>query len=44
MNGRHNVFVGILNNRMNYIPLEEVTRKKGKVAEEWLKIARTLAC
>jgi 6-phosphofructokinase 1 len=43
LNGKHNVFVGILNNRMNYIPLEDVTKKKGKVTEEWMKIAKTLA-
>jgi 6-phosphofructokinase 1 len=43
LNGKHNVFVGILNNRMNYMPLEEVAKKKGKVAEEWIRIVKTLA-
>jgi 6-phosphofructokinase 1 len=41
--GRFNVFVGILNNRMNYIPLENVHKKKGTVSEEWIKIMRILA-
>ena len=44
LSGRHNVFVGILNNRMNYVPLEEVTKQKGKVAEEWIRMIKTLAC
>lgn len=41
--GRHNVFVGILNNRMNYVPLESVGKKKGKISEEWMKIVKILA-
>ena len=41
--GRHNVFVGILNNKMNYIPLEKVGKKKGIINEEWMKIVKILA-
>lgn len=41
--GRHNVFVGILNNRMNYVPLDSVGKKKGKISEEWMKIVKILA-
>lgn len=41
--GRFNVFVGILNNRVNYIPLENVGKKKGKINEEWMKIVKILA-
>jgi 6-phosphofructokinase 1 len=41
--GRHNVFVGILNNRMNYIPLESVGKTKGKIGKEWMKIVKILA-
>lgn len=41
--GRYNVFVGILNNRVNYIPLENVGKKKGKINEEWMKIVKILA-
>lgn len=41
--GRHNVFVGIQNNRMNYVPLENVGRRKGTISEEWLKIVKILA-
>jgi 6-phosphofructokinase 1 len=41
--GRHNVFVGIMNNKMNYIPLEKVGKKKGTINEEWMKIVKILA-
>ncbi|MCB0716372.1 MAG: 6-phosphofructokinase [Chitinophagaceae bacterium] len=43
LKGRYNVFVGILNNKMNYIPLENAVKNKGKVSEEWLKIIKILA-
>lgn len=41
--GRYNVFVGILNNKMNYIPLEKVGKKKGTINEEWMRIVKILA-
>ena len=41
--GRHNVFVGIQNNRMNYVPLENIGKKKGTISEEWSKIVKILA-
>jgi 6-phosphofructokinase 1 len=43
LEGRHNVFVGIMNNKMNYIPLEKVGKKKGTINEEWMKIVKILA-
>src|SRR5215216_6837639 len=43
INGRHNVFVGILNNKMNYVPLETVGKRKGTVSDEWMKIVKILA-
>ncbi|NTS42176.1 6-phosphofructokinase [Flavisolibacter sp. BT320] len=43
LKGKYNVFVGIQNNKMNYVPLEEVAKQKGKVTEEWMRIVRTLA-
>lgn len=43
MTGRHNVFVGIQNNRMNYIPLQDAVKEKGKISEEWLRIVKILA-
>ena len=41
--GRYNVFVGILNNKMNYVPLEKVHKKKGVIGDEWMKIVKILA-
>lgn len=43
MQGRHNVFVGIRDNKMNYIPLEQAVKTKGKISEEWLDIVKILA-
>lgn len=43
LEGRHNVFVGIQNNKMNYIPLEKVHKKKGTISDDWMRIVRILA-
>lgn len=43
MEGRHNVFVGIQNNRMNYTPLNEAVKKKQRINEEWMKIVKILS-
>lgn len=43
LEGRYNVFVGILNNRMHYIPLNEAVKKKQRVSEEWMKIVKILS-
>ena len=40
---RHNVFVGIVNNRMHYIPLNEAVKKKQRISEEWMKIVKILS-
>ncbi|HRE51263.1 MAG TPA: 6-phosphofructokinase [Flavitalea sp.] len=41
--GRHNVMVGILNNRMHYTPLEKAVKAKQKLSDDWLKIIKILA-
>jgi 6-phosphofructokinase 1 len=41
--GRHNVFVGIQNNKMQYIRLENAVKSKGKISDEWLRIVKILA-
>jgi len=41
--GRFNVFVGIVNNRMHYTPLNEAVKKKQRISEEWMKIVKILA-
>lgn len=43
MQGRHNVFVGIQNNKMNYVPLQNVGKRKGQITDEWMKIVKILA-
>jgi 6-phosphofructokinase 1 len=43
LEGRYNVFVGILNNKMHYIPLSDAVKTKGKIGDEWLKIVKILA-
>ncbi len=43
MEGRNNVFVGIQNNKMNYLPLESAVKSRGKISDEWLRIVKILA-
>lgn len=43
MEGNHNVFVGVLNNSMHYIPLEQAVKNKGEISDEWMKIVKILA-
>jgi 6-phosphofructokinase 1 len=43
MEKRYNVFVGILNNKMHYIPLDQAVKRKQKVNEEWMKIVKILS-
>lgn len=43
LTGRFNVMVGILNNKMNYIPLDNAIKAKQKISEDWLKIVKILA-
>ncbi len=39
----HNNFIGIVNNKIHYTPLNEAVKKKQRINEEWMKIARILA-
>ena len=41
--GRHNVFVGIVNNRMHYTELKDAVKKKQRIGEEWMKIVKILS-
>jgi 6-phosphofructokinase 1 len=41
--GKYNVFVGIVNNKMHYTPLDEAVKKKQRISEEWMKIVKILA-
>ncbi|MEO7265793.1 MAG: 6-phosphofructokinase [Ferruginibacter sp.] len=41
--GRHNMFIGIVNNKMNYTPLSDAVKKKQRISEEWMRIVKILA-
>ena len=41
--GRHNVMIGIVNNKMHYTPLEKAVKAKQKISDDWLKIVKILA-
>jgi 6-phosphofructokinase 1 len=41
--GRHNIMVGILNNNVEYTPIEIAIREKQKINEDWMKIVKILA-
>jgi len=43
MEGRHNVFIGILNNKINYMPLNEAVKQKQAIGDEWMKMVKILA-
>ncbi|MFZ1528784.1 MAG: 6-phosphofructokinase [Ferruginibacter sp.] len=43
LEGRHNVFVGIIQNRIHYTPLNEAVKKKQRISEEWMKIVKILS-
>jgi 6-phosphofructokinase 1 len=43
LDGRFNVMVGILNNRMHYTLLEKAVKSKQKISDEWLRIVKILA-
>ncbi|MGH2646444.1 MAG: 6-phosphofructokinase [Ginsengibacter sp.] len=40
---KFNVFVGIVNNRMHFIPLDEAVKQKQKIGNDWLKIVKILS-
>ena len=43
LENRFNVFIGIVNNKMHYIPLDEAVKRKQRISEEWMKIVKILA-
>ncbi len=43
LEGKFNVFVGIVNNKMHYTPLNQAVKRKEKISEEWMKIVRILS-
>lgn len=43
IDNRFNVFIGILNNKMHYIPLDQAVKNKQKLDNEWMKIVKILS-
>lgn len=43
INGRYNVMVGIVNNKMNYTPLDNAVKAKQKINPDWFRIMKILA-
>jgi len=43
MVGRHNVMVGVINNKIHYTPLDSAVKQKQKIGQEWMKIVKILA-
>jgi 6-phosphofructokinase 1 len=41
--GRFNVMVGIVNNKLHYTPLDHAIKAKQKLSSQWLKIVKILA-
>ena len=41
--GKHNVMVGIVNNKMHYTPLDNAVKAKQKISEDWFRIVKILA-
>ncbi|MDQ6815348.1 MAG: 6-phosphofructokinase [Bacteroidota bacterium] len=41
--GRFNVMVGIVNNKLHYTPLDHAIKAKQKITSQWLKIVKILA-
>jgi 6-phosphofructokinase 1 len=41
--GRYNVMIGVLNNKMHYTPLEKAVKAKQKISDDWLRIVKILA-
>ena len=43
MEGRNNVMVGIVNNKVHYTPLDNAVKAKQKISQDWFKIVKILA-
>ncbi|MFT3844040.1 MAG: 6-phosphofructokinase [Lacibacter sp.] len=43
LEGKFNMMIGIVNNRLFYTPLDKAVKAKQRVSEEWMKVANVLA-
>ncbi len=43
MEGKNNVMIGVINDKVKFTPLDEAVKAKQSISEEWLTIAETVA-
>ncbi|HEY0611984.1 MAG TPA: 6-phosphofructokinase, partial [Chitinophaga sp.] len=43
LEGKHNVMVGIVNNKIHYTPLDHAIKAKEEMDPEWVKMCKILA-
>lgn len=43
MTNRFNVFIGIVNNKMHFIPLNQAVKQKQNISQDWMKIVKILS-
>jgi 6-phosphofructokinase 1 len=43
IHGRFNVMIGILNNKVNYLPLDRAVKEKQTFSSDWMKIVKILS-
>lgn len=43
LNGRFNVMIGVINNKITYTPLDKAVKEKQRIGQEWMKIVKILA-
>lgn len=43
MEGKHNIMIGIMNNKLHFTALDKAVKAKQKISEEWMKIVKILA-
>ena len=43
LEGKHNIMIGIMNNKLHFTALDKAVKAKQKISEEWMKIVKILA-
>ncbi|MFY7838840.1 MAG: 6-phosphofructokinase, partial [Lacibacter sp.] len=43
LEGKHNIMIGIMNNKLHFTALDKAVKAKQRISEEWMKIVKILA-
>ncbi|MBS1579518.1 MAG: 6-phosphofructokinase [Bacteroidetes bacterium] len=43
LNGRFNVMIGVINNKITYTPLDKAVKERQRIGQEWMRIVKILA-